>query len=260
MYCFCDDSGKESETKNTIVVMAGYLFPNMAALPPFEAHWKALLLRLGISWMHLKDFMQDQGEYAQFANDWPRKKATLEAFSNIIKITQPVGFGIGLDAEAWRKIPRSIRKKQGDAQMFCFTRMMKLVTDRMTIAAPRDSVALVFDCDMTFAAQRFQRFIHIRKEVPSAALHLEAFTIAEPKRYLQLQAADMLAWQTRKAMERNFKGLPARPDFDHFFEEIAGIIPEYVGEEWTAQKLEEDLVKPLMASGDYEPDLPTETV
>jgi Protein of unknown function (DUF3800) len=255
MYCFCDDSGKESDASNPIVVMAGYLFPDMNALAAFDSMWKGQLLRHGISWLHMKDFMQDQDEYAKFAKDWPRKKALLETFINVIKSCQPIGFGIGVDMNGWRKIPRSIQRIEGDAQMFCFTRMMRMVVDRMVTAAPRDSVALVFDCDLNFSSARFNRFIAVRQRLIPAAKHLEAFTIAEPKRYLQIQAADLLAWETRKAMERNTKGFPSRPEFDHFFTDIAGIFPEYVGEEWGEEKLQRDFVVPLMATGEYEPDL-----
>jgi hypothetical protein len=217
MYCFCDDSGKESDASNPIIVMAGYLFPDNNALSLFEALWKAHLVRYGFSWLHMKDFMQDKKEYARLAGNWAYKKAILEDFINVIKVCRPVGFGIGVDANAWRRIPQDIKRKEGDAQSFCFTRMMRLVTDRMQVAAPRDTVALTFDCDMTFSPKRFQRFIHIRNNFLPAKKHLEGFTIAEPKRYLQLQAADLLAWETRKAMERNTKGLKAREEFDHFF-------------------------------------------
>ncbi len=258
MYCFCDDSGKESDASNPIVVMAGYLFPDMNALPLFDSLWKTQLIRHGISWLHMKDFMQDRDEYAQFANDWPRKKSILETFINVIKTCQPVGFGIGVDMNAWRNIPRSIQRMEGDAQSFCFSRMIRLVVDRMMVAAPRDSVSLIFDCDQNFSSARFSRFVTIRRSFVPATKHLDAFTIAEPKRYLVLQAADLLAWETRKAMERNTKGLPSRPEFDHFFTEVAGIFPEYIGEEWSAEKLQMDFVNPLMATGDYEPDPPAD--
>jgi hypothetical protein len=256
MYCFCDDSGKESDANNQIVVIAGYLFPDMNALPLFDALWKAQLIRQNISWLHMKDFMQDSGEYDKFAGDWPRKKSVLEGFINVIKTTQPIGFGVGLDVAAWRQIPRSIQRKEGDAQRFCFTRMMQMVSERMEIAAPRDSVALVFDCDINFAPHRFQRFINARRHFLPAAKHLESFSIAEPKRYLPLQAADLLAWETRKAMERNIKGFPPRPEFDHLFSEVAGITPQYDGEEWLEPKILE-FVAMLMATGNYEPDPPT---
>lgn len=256
MYCFCDDSGKESDASNQVVVMAGYLFPDTSALPVFESLWRAHLIRLGISWMHMKDFMQDVGEYSQFAGNWERKKFILQHFINVIKTVQPIGFGIGIDANAWRAIPRSIAKMEGDAQSFCFTRLIKLVVERMTIAAPKDSVALIFDCDLGFASPRFQRFIKVRQGIQPAAKHLEAFTIAEPKRYLQLQAADLLAWETRKAMERNIKGLPTRPEYDQFFSEMMGIFPEYIGETWSREAIETELVKPLLETGKYHDDRP----
>lgn len=236
--------------------MAGYLFPDMSALPVFEGLWRARLIEYGISWLHMKDFMQDVGEYSKFANNWPRKLEMLSIFINVIKATRPVGFGIGLDLNAWRKVPKSIIQSEGDAQLFCLSRMIRLVVDRVRVAAPRDTVALIFDCDLNFASSRFNRFISVRRRFLEAAKHLEAFTIAEPRRYLQLQAADLLAWETRKAMERNLKKRPARPEFDHLFAavEAAGIFPEYVGEEWDGERLHREFVEPMMATGQYAPD------
>jgi len=191
MYLFCDDSGKESALDNKVVVIAGYMAPSNDSWTAFDAFWRSQLLRHGISWLHMKDFLGGYGEYKALGWNWETKKKVLEGFIDVIKMTQLIGFGVGVDAEAWRTIvPKEIVKSEGDCQTFCFTRIMNMVTNRMAIAAPRDSVQLSFDSDETYAAPRFQRFLKAREKYQNARRHLDSFAICDPKRYLALQAAD----------------------------------------------------------------------
>ena len=46
--------------------------------------------------------MQDQDEYAALNWDCPTTKSVLEDFIEIIKGSQIIGFGVAVDAVAWR--------------------------------------------------------------------------------------------------------------------------------------------------------------
>jgi hypothetical protein len=245
IHSFFDDSGKESDLDNRIVCIAGYLAVDHI-WNVFSEAWKHLLIHTGISWLHLKDFMQDRDEYASLnlKNDWARKNAILRDFMMIIKASQPIGFGVAVDADAWREIPKEITRRYGSAQEFCFMRIMKMVAKRMKIAAPRDVVAITFDCDREFTPSRFQRFIGVRDHDHDALQIFQSFTIAEPQVYLPLQGADLLAWQTRKELMRKLGGYDSRPEFEYMFKSLLNLEPQYASEMWTKPDIEEQIIKP----------------
>jgi hypothetical protein len=197
---YFDDSGKEGDSSNRIVCIAGYLAAGETRWNVFGEEWRHQLMSHHLSWLHMTDLMADQGEYAFLKDDWPKKKALIDQFIEAIKVSQLIGFGAAVDIEAWRKVPPEVTRIQGDAQQFCFLRIMRMIVERMKVACPNDFVAVHFDCDKAFSPSRFQRFIGVRDRDPEARRYLQTFTIAEPRIYLPLQAADLLAWETRKEL------------------------------------------------------------
>lgn len=75
-----------------------------------------------------------------------------------------------------------------------------MIVERLKQSRPDDWVSLYFDCDEEFTPARFKRFIRLRKRRPEVSKYFRAFSVADPKSFLPLQAADLLAWQTRKEL------------------------------------------------------------
>ena len=236
---FFDDSGKESDLDNRIVCISGYLAVDQM-WNMFNEGWRHRLLRYGVSWLHMKDFMHDQGEYSQLGlkDDWPKKRAIIEDFIYVIRASNLIGFGVAVDANTWRTIPKSVTQEYGTAQEFCFQRIMRMVAERVKISAPRDVVAITFDCDINFTPARFKRFLAVRQQNPSANEIFQSFSISEPKVFLPLQAADLLAWQTRKELMRKLQGYESKPEFNFW-------APDYVSEMWDQSEIEEKIIKPF---------------
>jgi hypothetical protein len=244
--CYFDDSGKESDLGNRIVCAAGYMaLDNFWDM--FLQAWGQHLLKHGIGWLHLKDFMASQDEYALKGWGWPEKHKILREFVNVIKATHLTGLGVAVDADAWRKIPKELTEREGTAQEFCFMRLMGMVVRRMKISCPRDYVAVYFDCDQAFTSARFKRFIGVREHSLDAGNYLQSFTIAEPRTHLPLQAADLLAWETRKELMRKLGGFESRPEFNFLFETFLNIHPDYESELWTESEIEEKIIKPFLS-------------
>jgi hypothetical protein len=242
---FFDDSGKESDPSNRVVCIAGYLAAGETPWNILGDRWRQILLTHGISWLHMKDFMPDKDEYAALKWDWPKKKAVLEDFIGAIRAAGLIGFGVGIDVDAWRKIPKEITRKEGDAQQFCFARIMRMIVERMKVSAPRDFVSVHFDCDRNFTPARFQRFIGIRDRDPDAKLYLQSFTIADPRVYIPLQAADLLAWESRKDVLRRMGGFESREEYDSIFQILPDYFPTYISELWLESDIEEQILKPI---------------
>ncbi|HTV65608.1 MAG TPA: hypothetical protein VMD98_08390, partial [Bryocella sp.] len=150
IHCFFDDSGKESDASNRIVVIAGYMAVGDSTWTFLSQQWGHQLVRHGLSWLHMKDLMQNQDEYAKLNWDWPKKRSVIEDFIKVVKASQLIGFGVAVDADAWRAIPKQITQAEGSAQEFCFMRLVRMITERMKIARPDDWISLYFDSDEGF--------------------------------------------------------------------------------------------------------------
>lgn len=242
---FFDDSGKESDLDNRIVCIAGYIAGEGMHWDAFSQGWRHQLLRHGISWLHMKDFMLDRGEYKTLRWDWPKKKEVLDDFIAVIKVSQIVGFAVAVDADAWRKIPKELTRREGDAQQFCFIRLMAMIIERMKRVLPQDIVSMCFDCDKGFTPVRFQRFLQIRDSDPLARQYFQSFSISEPRIFTPLQAADLLAWETRKELLRRLGGYESRPEVAHILKLVPGFPPVYESEFWDEAEIEKHLIKPF---------------
>ena len=223
---FFDDSGKESDSNNKIICVAGYIAaPGM--WNAFSELWRSMLLLHGLHWLHMKDFMNDESsEYSHLARSWDKKQAILQDFSSAIKMNHLAGFGVSVDAEVWKRMPRDVVRAEGDAQQFCFTRMLKMVVERVKRSAPDEKISISFDCDKNFTPARFQRYIRLRENLSDPAKYLAGFNICEPKVFTPLQAADLLAWETRKDLLRQISGHESRPEFKHMMLILPGFFPD----------------------------------
>jgi hypothetical protein len=235
---FFDDSGKESDSGNRFVCIAGYIAIE-GCWNMFTEGWNHQLLKHGMSSLHTKDFMVDK------TIDWPTKRKILDGFINVIKASQLIGFGVALDADAWRELPPELTRAEGNAQQFCFLRIMRMLVKRFKAARENDFAILYFDCDKDFTPSRFQKFLALRDCDSDFKRYLKSFCIADPQWFLPLQAADLLAWQTRKDLIRRLDGHDTRPEFKYLFESLLNWVPDYESEMWDREGLENSLVKPF---------------
>lgn len=231
IYAYFDDSGKEDDPSNRHICMAGYMGFD-EAWDDFEADWRQLLLKHGISWIHMKEIIPLQGEYKNLGWDTAKRDAVLFDFIEIIKDSPFVGFGVGVDTEAWALVPEEEKKKAGNAHDFCFQRIMRGVIDRLEKAAPNDLLQVVFDRDQSVANRRFHLFSRIHESDPRATVYLQSIAFANPKLMLALQAADLLAWETRKELIQKTGGFEPTVRFKEMFSLLPGQPLEYVGEWW----------------------------
>jgi hypothetical protein len=99
-------------------------------------------------------------------------------------------------------------------------------------------ISITFDCDEGYAPSRFQRYLSVRRDDVDARKYLAAFTVAEPKIYASLQAADLLAWEIRKDLLRQIGGYEVRTEFQNMMSILPGFPPDYEEELWSEEKLE----------------------
>src|SRR5580704_11530955 len=126
--------------------------------------------------LHMKEMMCKESKTEPYASwDWQKKKQVLEGFSVAIKASHLVGFGVAVDADAWRALPKDLIKSERSAQEFCFKRLIKLIVERLRNSLSDESISIMFDCDEEFTPPRFKRYLAIRHRVPEVKKHLNSF-------------------------------------------------------------------------------------
>lgn len=238
--CYFDDSGKESAQNEPYVCMAGYM-ADFSYWTLFFQQWRDLLIKHGISCIHMRDLIPLQGEYKRLGWDPQKRDKVLTDFIRIIKENQLIGFGIGVDANHWHSISEDVRRKYGNAQDFCFQRIMRMVIEKLKATKPEDVVSVTFDTDPEFARVRLNRFFEIWAHDNNAREYLAAITFANPKIYVQLQAADLLAWETRKDLVQKSGGYTSTPRYKDLFTALLDYELEYWSELWDKEELDEKL-------------------
>jgi hypothetical protein len=220
--------------------MAGYI-AHASMWVKFFTNWQQSLLKYGISSIHMRELIPIEGEYKQLGWTIQTRDAVIEEFINIIKACQLVGFGVGLDATFWRQIPKDVTRVHGNAQEFCFTRIIRLVIERLSAIGEEEGLSLIYDRDMTFAKTRLNLFEAIRRRDQRAARQLIAITFADTRYFLGLQAADILAWETRKQLVQRAGGHQPTKRYQQLFEAMPDIELDYSGEFWDGSSLLEGM-------------------
>jgi hypothetical protein len=231
---FFDDSGKESDPINGILCLAGYIaFDHIWW--SFIEQWRQLLIYHGISGLHMKELNNISKE-----KGWDNQKrdSVFADFSNVIKQSRLTGFAVAVDAKAWRSLPKERRVKFGDAQQFCFGRLLRGIVDRL---AESGEVEIIFDRDYEFANSRLCLLQHLQNIDPRLGKTVASITFADSNLYYGLQAADILAAETRREMINRLEGRESTRKFKDLMHGLPHQQLSYSGHWWDAEYIKREL-------------------
>lgn len=243
VHLFLDDSGKESQSTMPWVCMAGYLATHDAFMALSEK-WIGLLVKHGISQIHMKELIPMEGEYKKLGWDTKKRDDVVNEFVDAINETPMTGAGVAVEMAAWRKRKKAYPKfPWGTVHQFCLERIMRRIVDRLHDVLHADQpLALVFDTDQEFGVARFNLFCALMKHDPRAAQRLVSITFGHPRWYPGLQAADLLAWETRKELMQQRGGYRSTTRWQAMFTQMPNYHLEYpIGERWNDEQFDKSM-------------------
>ena len=127
----------------------------------FDTKWLSLLLKYDIPFIHLKDAISIARKKGW---DIPKLNDVLAEFAAAIRESNLVGIGVGVHMEAWREVPKELRDRLGDAQIFCCSRVVRRILDRLeTVGLRQEKITIIFDQDFEFARRRLRLFEELKK-------------------------------------------------------------------------------------------------
>lgn len=241
---FFDDSGKESDPSHRFVVLAGFVSLDWS---PFHQAWHGLLLKHGLPNVHLKEI---RGIATEKGWDLPKLNSVLTEFIALMREMNLTAFGVGLDMEAWRRVDPTVRKRLGDAQVFCCSRIVRRIMDRIDIirALKGDAISIVFDRDFEYARRRIGLIADLSKLYPEVHDRVAQISFADSEHFNPLQAADLLAWETRRQLVNKSGGDPSTQRWGELIAALpSGQIEFACGEFWTQEWFDQEIPKLLAA-------------
>jgi hypothetical protein len=239
LHLFLDDSGKESQQTNPWVCMAGYLADDQTLLELY-GKWLQLLVRHGISEIHMKHLIPIEGQYGKLGWDAAKRDAVIGEFIQAINETRMWGLGVAVEVAAWRRQKAAHPELNWRSiQQFCLERILRRAVNHLCKADINDTLALVFDTDPEFGTNRFGLFCALMGHDQRAARRLASVTFGHPAHYPGLQCADLLVWETRKELMQKDGGYQSTKRWRDMFTKMPDYHLEYVaGERWNDASFE----------------------
>jgi hypothetical protein len=193
----------------------------------FAHRWKAFLKRHGIRSLHMGGFMGRAGIY-QGVNFSPDQK--LEVLKEAIHLVNchTLGFfACAVDNPAFEQMSAMAKQKcGGDAHMFCFREVIKIVVRLFKTLDEREDprvhydhpIGLIFDDNREYAVKCYRMLDDIKERNPIWKKRIGSICFCDDELYEPLQAADLGAWlannRLKAQMEPSERHRFSLPDID----------------------------------------------
>jgi hypothetical protein len=208
VYFYCDESGKYK--KNPVVTISG-----VAAIKPnlekFTNEWVSLLndYELGTE-LHMSRVMQlTQGNGPKMpANQTLDERIdALIPFADCINRNLQVGLVQAWDVKGYAHLSLEAKKNLGgshDPYHLAFVRGLQGVA---RLVGENDRISIICDDDPMTAWDTYMHYRGIGNAMPELGKKMAALTFAKSEHFHPLQAADMLAFLTRREASERFWGI-----------------------------------------------------
>lgn len=193
---FLDDTGK---LDTAVVGIAGFAAP-VERWKEFEAPWRGVLSRFGLSWFHAVDCAHSNDEFEGW--DEKRRRALSQALMDVISNVKPTLIGAAMLSSDFKALPPHIQTGMGEDPFFhclqtCLhgARIEAKYADR-----PDERIATLVDDIPEFAGRAYKLW-HSMRALPGNE-YLFSFNVALVRETVPLQAADWLAYEMNLESKR----------------------------------------------------------
>jgi Protein of unknown function (DUF3800) len=257
---YVDESGKLSNKTNEFTCLCGYV----AAAEEWHRialEWNSLRFRWKIPPIHMSQIFSPsprdvkwKGKREEWGKHWELKRDLMLAeFAVIIRSASAVCVGSVVDASAYREvaIKPDHRLPNTDSNVFAFHNTIMRALDRIEVVDKWGQLGIVVDDDPEHATQyydllqtlkqtAYEGFQKVRDRVTS-------ISFSENPEFPGLQAADMIAWESRN-FARSLKENPDAEPSDFFanLTHLGTNQPQFYSSKWihkiaagTASRLKE---------------------
>jgi Protein of unknown function (DUF3800) len=195
---YMDETGHSKDGQQRFVGVAGLVAPaeNWAA---FERKWDEALHVFKLSYFHMKDFASRRKYFEGWSE--PKRKKLLGKLLRIIATTHPFPVGAIVSLDDYRSFSAADRALMGDPYHFCLMGCVYLPAWRTERASPDVRVKIVFG-EQTEFRHLAGLLLDDFKQNNASGKRFDPPAFADMKTVVQLQAADLVAYELYKEFER----------------------------------------------------------
>lgn len=209
---YADDSGKFDNLKCDYTSLCGYV-GHASEWARFSLEWDNCRFRWGVPPVHMSPIMHPERdtEWLRIKDDWgkdweARRDLMLGDFAATVRSAQIVCIGAVVDAAYFRSLPDS-QFKQGakDSLFLAFHDLVMRGIEKTEIVDPYSSISLVIDDDRSSAMRCYEMLDMLKQTFPKVRERIHGICFVNDKSYPGIQAADMIAYESRRLMVERIK-------------------------------------------------------
>jgi len=217
-YLYADESGKFH--KSDQVSFCGYL-THLTEWERISMEWISARLAWDVPPLHMADIMfperaKDNSWVAvkeKWKDTWEkRRKEMLDEFAALIMRSHAACVGCSVDADHFRRMPDSKFKQDMRDPNFLSIHVVVMnaleLVDR--VAGGGKSISLVFDDDQEYATTIYKYVDDLRTHFPIGK-RIESICFVDDRAYPGIQAADMIAYETRDLLTKRMNDPNVEP-------------------------------------------------
>jgi hypothetical protein len=201
---YFDDS--EGTGQDAYRAMAGYLAP-IATWNAFEPKWRDALNKAGLPWLHLKEFGSPTGIYAKWysGEHEDQKIAFFQSLIGVVRDSKLSPIGATVRVDDVRRFNREL-----GLQLDVYSLALYFCLVELSLMYPEGTVEIILDRVPKGPSKiaRAKQYIASDQYYPTAREIVDRWKITPLgkqstfRNVLPIQAADFLAWETRKSITR----------------------------------------------------------
>ena len=201
LYAYFDESGKLADSD--FICMCGYLCDER--WNEFAGDWRHELRRSQIPFLHTAPLFARVDPYAGLGWTEATRDAVLSRLAAIVARHALVGFGFAVDAKYYRQISPADRNLIGgrNPEMFIFHRILHHIVAVLKEWDHREPISLIFDWEEGYASKCLGALASLRRYRAEVRQFVGSICFADDATFPPLQAADMLAYATKRNLQGN---------------------------------------------------------
>lgn len=212
-YICVDDSGKLGNPNNNYTSLCGYL-AHVSEWGRFSMEWENARLRWPVPPLHMSAVMypdRDQewaAVFKRWGKHWRKMRSLMvKDFAAVIRSAQVVCVGAVVDAAHFRSLPDSVFKKamKEDPLHLAFHQVVMRGIELTEVIDKYSPITLTIDDDREGSLSCYKMLHSLQQTFPKVRERVHGIQSVNDRSYPSVQAADMIAYESRTLMEKNKK-------------------------------------------------------
>jgi len=222
LYAYFDQSGHESE--HAVVALSGFV-DGLERWRQFQDNWCQLLRSYELPSFRTVQALRYSQPYGKMEKgDAEKRTEDILPFVRTIRDSLQLGITVAVDISAYRLAPSIIHQSFGDrADYFAFYEAIVRILRYFAIPRTHE-LALIYDEEDGQAARFYQMLRKMKLAAPEIKQRVTSICFCNDVAFPPLQAADLLAYFSRKEAERRFFG--REYEFRRLHSEFETVHPE----------------------------------